>query len=289
MDPDLLSSAAGALPLLPPGITILLGGWGIWRLRQEPMRARSDRKTAVAAAALGALVVGALTITFIATFSTFGGPVSTEAYLRALPFGLAAAALASLAAIGGYALLARPSRGGIALAGALLGPALFIGAQIGAVQLSYLVANAAYDAQTGVDAGQTRDRSTILHLQILQVNATLTPDRQFVASVRLRATIHADAEVVLEQGKIRWPRFTFLPDGGAILDAEATAGSAMTLGAGSDKAYELTFEVPPELLGAYGGTTRPPTPGTWTLQVTMTDANGADHLLQTKVEVVAEH
>jgi hypothetical protein len=296
MSPSLLARIAEFLPLLPAGLALLAGAWGIRRLLRDPTRARPDRRAALAIAAIVALVIGAVVTSFIAAFGgAWGADPQLEGYARALPYGLAAMGLTFLASIGGYAILARPAIGGAALAGALLGPALLVGAQLGATQLSYLLSNAAYEAQTGLDATETGDRSKILHLEISQVNATYTPDGKFVASVRLRATIHADTDVTLEAGKISWPRFTLLPEGGAILDAEAPAGSPMTLAAGSDTNYDLTFRTPSELLNAMPGSVQlvstygPPTPGPWVLRVTLTDASGAGYLLETEVQVDADH
>jgi hypothetical protein len=267
--------------VFPIVLVVIAGALAILAFGREPIRSRSDRPAVIAIAGLIGLAGGTLVTLYVASFMGFDTGPRPEQFAQALPIGLAAAVLVALAGLAGYAVAARLMGGSLALVGAIVGPAVFIGLAFGASGLAGLASNAAYEADIAAQGAHVDERSAGLSLAASDVLATMSSDEIAVASVSLRATIHADRQVELEtSGKSTWPRFAFVFGDGGRLDVEARPGDPTVLAANRDTAWDLRFVVP-EASGTYGA----PTAGMWTLEALFLDAAGEEYRLTTMVEV----
>lgn len=116
---------ANAILWLAVVLPILAGIYGLWSLLRPPISERADRTWAIGCAAALALLaggaIGAFSYLLVRGF-TGRDPVIGEVLRGAVPVG----GLVALAAIGGYAFLARRTADSTALAGVVLGPTVLI-------------------------------------------------------------------------------------------------------------------------------------------------------------------
>lgn len=276
---------ATVTPFLPALVAVVGGLYALWAMRREPIRSRNDLRQGIGLAVFVALGLGVFAGLMAYSFSGFDSGPRPEARGPAAAFGAIAAGLAGLAGLAGYVLLARRASR-LALLGSVLGPALLIGVSIGVTVVSANLSNAAYQSQQDSETAVIADRSRGLTLTISDVTASLASDGVAIGVAHLRATIHADRDIALQPGsKIDNPRFQFLVPYTSPLDLTVGADSPVSLTRGQDSTWDLTYTVPAQLLGAYGGTERAPGAGEWTLHIYFVDAAGAEYLLEKAMTV----
>ncbi|MEO8571075.1 MAG: hypothetical protein ABI553_05180 [Chloroflexota bacterium] len=120
----------------------------------------------------------------------------------------------------------------------------------------------------------------------------VTMSGSIVASVRLRATVHAIREVRMDvRDKIEDPAFGLRVAGGLVAGAAASSGPS-AFAAGSDTVYDLTFQVPlassaPVDAIVLASIYLPATPGTWVLAMSVNDMSGAAYTVEVSVVIAA--
>jgi hypothetical protein len=288
---------ATVLPVVAVAVLLVVGAWAVLQVRSARLASRPDRPAAFALAAiigsLGLLAGGFAMIVGVglAYMDSMSGP-PLGAYLPFLPVVIALGAAVALTSLAGYGLLARTPLARAALAGSLLGPALAIALAVGVGNVASQTSAAAYDLETSQSAADLASRSSVFQLTVSNLQVTTSANGAIVTAVRLRASIHASADVHLETGgKTPWPQFTLIEQSGLPLDSPTSAGPALLV-AGSTTPYQLSFTPPSAFAGPQSGiilasTYGPATPGTWTLRMRLFDVNGAQYEVTTEVLIAA--
>jgi uncharacterized membrane protein YedE/YeeE len=283
----LLGLLSGALPYMP-ALAVLLGGiWAAGRMRSADVRARPDRSAAIwLAAGLALLAAVTVSIAVASLVVMFSG--NAPNYAIGVPFGIGIGALIGISGILGYAILARPRIGRIALCGTLLGPALLIGATTVANTAAIVMGQARLDNEVAQHAAEVAARSSKLHLTVDGVEVDTAQDGSVVAAVRMRVRLSSDVSVSFDPTlKEPDPRFVLVPaePSESVLDTSVPAGGPATIAAGENHVYELSFRYPDERLNPAGGTYRPGAPGTWTLRVSFVDPVTGEYEVQAPLEL----
>jgi len=117
--PELIAWLAVILPLLAG----ILGGW---TLLYSPQRKLPDVSRALGCALMVGLAAGGVTSLFLWSFRGLASDTEPAGPLEAIVPALGVTALVVLAAVGGYAFLARRGSGPAALIGIVLGPVMLI-------------------------------------------------------------------------------------------------------------------------------------------------------------------
>ena len=207
MLPAMLRLFAGLLPFVPGAIAVIAGVVAIRSLRREPVRSRPDRPWGIGVAALA---LGVLATMLIASLHGFDTGPRPEYLGPAMAYGVVVAGMALMAALAGYVVFSRFATRGAAM-GSVIAPAGLIALSLGVANLAQAISNVAYNSQAASDAAALDQRSAGVTLVVGDVAATLTEDGTAIASVRLRATIHSDRDIVLTGGsKVDNPRFQFV-------------------------------------------------------------------------------
>jgi hypothetical protein len=263
-------SLIGFLPDMPALVAVIGGLWGIRRIRKPDIRARADRpigiRLAWAAAVLGGLVISAVAASIGVMFSE-----GNFNLLLGLPFGIAAGVLFGLAAVFGYALLARTRLGGIAAAGSLLGPVLLLGGTMLVNGAAARLSQAQFDADVAANDAAVAARSSVLHVAIESIDVKTAQGGAVIAAVHLRLRLSTDIALEFPPSN-RGPEPAFYleppdPYGAVALTAAAPPGSPASIAAGGFAIYSLDFQYTDELIHATTGTYRAGPPGAWVLGV----------------------
>ena len=118
--PELIAWLAVVLPLFAG----ILGGW---TLLYSPQRKFPDASRALGCSLMVGLAAGGVTSLFLWSFRGLSSDPAAAGPLEAIVPALGVSALVVLAAVGGYAFLARRGDGSAALIGVVLGPVILIG------------------------------------------------------------------------------------------------------------------------------------------------------------------
>jgi hypothetical protein len=275
---------------VPAALIIGFLAMGAWALAPFRAKAGGSRGTLVVAIVIGAvagIAAAGLVDSYVGGLACFDTEKTAACYEVGLAPAVVAGLLIALAAVVGFAVLAR--LGATApLVGSILGPVLLVVVVIAASAGLAFVHGAAGDEAQRQQAAALADRSAVLHATVSNVQASTGTDPNVVIGVRLRLVLHADSGIDLAgAGKLDNPRFVLSPPNGPGVDATgATPTSAF--GAGTDTIYDLAFDTAGI---AHGGGTdivlvstyQAPTFGTWTLRIDIEDTSGT--LLQKSIEV----
>jgi len=117
--PELIAWLAVILPLLAG----VLGGW---TLLYSPQRKLPEASRALGCSLMVGLAAGGVTSLFLWSFRGLSSEAQPPGPLDAIVPALGVTALVVLAAVGGYAFLARRGVGSAALIGVVLGPVILI-------------------------------------------------------------------------------------------------------------------------------------------------------------------
>ena len=124
------------MPLLFTAIGMLLAGsLAVRAIRSPGIRERHDVPAAVVISAVGGLVLGTITELLFATLAGLDTGVGRNELVAALPIAVITGLMGFAAGLLGYWAGTQITRGQMALAGAALGPAVFVGLALLAIQL----------------------------------------------------------------------------------------------------------------------------------------------------------
>jgi hypothetical protein len=261
-----------ALVYLPALVAVIGGIWAIKHIRRPDVRDRPDRPAAIRLIVAVALV-GGLALGVLGGFTALIFSGNAPNIAGVLTFGLAAGAIFGFAGTLGYALLARPRFGRIALAGTIVGPALLVGATFFGSSLASTLALGPFEKAAAQHAADVAARSVAVHVAVEAKEVQTARDGTVVAAVYLRVRVSTDVAVSFIADPA-WPCFVLFPpnpDTAMYLDTCSPAGSPRRLGAGETYLYSLNFQYSDQLIKETQGTYRAGPPGTWTLRVGFLD------------------
>jgi len=276
-----------ALLSLAPSIVALLGGiWAIQRVRRPDIRARADRSTGIRVALAVALIGGVLAAGLIG----LAGMMFSEAHqspLLAVPFGSVAGGVLGLAAIFGYALLARPRVGAVAVAGSMIGPVVLISGTLLTTSIASTIELGPLRRAVEQHDTEVAAPSAAIHVTAEAPTVETARGGAVISVVNLRIRLTADVPITLETEDPA-PCFTLFPpdrEAAMYLQTCARPGSPTTFRPARSYVYETWLRYPLALIDATQGTYRAGPPGTWTLRVDFLDAAGAEYDVSLPMEL----
>jgi len=270
---DIVNAIGGMLFWLAVALPLIGGAVAIPMLRRAPRNERPDLGSAMSAAtaiAVIALLAGTLRIGQLA--GMFGGGPD---YVLGLAFGIGAGALLFASALSGYAVLARPRIGSLAVAGVLLGPAILIGGPIGAGAGLQALARS-LDVQQAIS--ERAARSDGLNLVVSDLQTTLRPDGA-IDTVRLVATVSATRTYrvnvsPVDGGPFFWAEPVPNPHGEGL--GMIVRHGAVTFAPGTPVRFEFS---------ARADSYQSLEPGAWEFQMQFIDFQGVDYVVGVPVEL----
>ncbi len=281
MDAILFKGLSIGVPIAGVITLVAVGLWSVGQLFSDRLNARRDRLIAVIIAVALGLAFGGSVLSLIVGFATMdSGTPTLDTYLRYLPIGLLFATPVVIAAIAGYAFVARTRLGRGALAGTVLGAALAIGIGAAGGTLVAFADSRSFDLAAERDAAALAARSSVMTLSVSDVHVVTAADGMTVKQIRLRVAVAASQDVRLATGgKTTSPRFSMRQDGNyPILDAPTPSGPS-SFALGSSTTYDLSFDAPQLSDGGQSriilaSTYIEPTLGKWTILMQVEDETG---------------
>src|SRR5262245_53778737 len=270
-----------------PALVAVIGGiWAVVRIRRPDIRDRPDRSVAIRLVAALAVVAG-LGIGVLAAFSALIFAPNQSSAVVGLISGVIGGACCGLAGILGYALLARPRIGRIAIAGAILGPVLLIAATNQATIIASSGDLAALDEKLAQHNSEIAARSAALHVTVDVTKVQLGREGAVVAAVNLRVRLSTDVPVILAPGRHDPCFVLFPPDPKAAmyLDNCAPPDAATRLMPGQTYEYLESFRYPVALVNETEGTYRAGPPGLWRLRIDALDTAEQEYDVWVPVEL----
>lgn len=303
MSLELQSRLAGYLVWLP---LVLFGVGAIWAmlaLSRPPRRDRPDRGKAIRLGVAIGLVAGVGFAIFAGMFAMGFGGSFIEGFGIGLAYGLGIGLVLLVSGLVGYAVLARPRIGSIALVGVIAGPLALGGATVALNKVREVAdarwnfersapERAAAEAENARAEAAAVERASHLTVTVIDSSITTSPfdasssgrgTITVISSIKLVIAVHTDVRITLTEPKtLGGPVFSIRPaadpsDPGLfedLFDVDLSLWPAV-LEAGSTTRYSIEFaydtssKVPEK--GANGESLQPGEPGTWVLQTILVD------------------
>jgi hypothetical protein len=264
---DLVSAVKTGALWLAVILPVVGGALAVIALRTDRMRGRPDADSAIRAAIGLGLLPAALIVLVVAGFG--GG------YGLGLAYGLGIGLVITMAAIAGYAALARPAVGRAALLGCVLGPLVLIG---GPIVVSELARERLNDIAGAAERQEVAERSSMIRLTVSDANPTLSEDGSVVEAVLMTVTVRADAAITFPPGDDIGD-FLLYPPGSNEPAMVTDAGTGRPTGftAGQEYVFPLVFE---RHDGDAAGR-----PGTWAVEFAFEDRSGQQYAARTTIEI----
>lgn len=243
-----LARLVGLLPWVPTVVFVVGGAWAILLLTRPPRNTRPDRRSAVGCVVALSLLLGGAVLAFAAALGNAWGGNAGAGIPTGLPIAIGIGAMVFLAGLTGYALLARPSVGDVAIIGVVVGPLLLGGT-------TWLAVPTARDMQRSLEQRAIEERSQFIHVTVEDIRYTTGMTRdpatgldvEVVTSVNLTIDIRIDsARDLLAFGVVN------LYPSGRIEDALVYQSylRSETLRAGTSNRFPLSFGLDPPALDA---------------------------------------